>query len=259
MLALLVVSGLGVGMTRWLSSPTPPPTSAPPLPAVARRVSYQGNTYDTYEVDLTRARPRFFFQQPDGTPFHSLGNLRGWFQARKQRLVFATNAGMFTPAFTPVGLYVEDGRQLVGLNEQEDSGNFFLKPNAVFFITGDRAGILESRTYGVHPPEGVKYATQSGPALVLDGRIHPAFREGSTNLAERRSGVGVPSSNRVVFAIANQPVNLHQFASFFRDQLGCQNALYLDGAVSRMYLPALGRDELDGAFGAMIALSEPME
>jgi uncharacterized protein YigE (DUF2233 family) len=251
-------------LSRRIPEPVEPPAApaAPAAPApvpqgAARRITYQGTTYDTYEVNLSQSQLRFFFQRPDGTPLGSLGHLRDWLQARGQRLVFATNAGMFTPARSPVGLYVEEGRELVGLNTREDSGNFFLKPNAVFFITATGAGILESHAYKKHPPAKVLYATQSGPALVLHGKLHPAFREGSKNLAERRSGVGLLSPDRAVFAIANQPVNLHTFASFFRDQLGCQDALYLDGVVSRMYLPELGRDEADGDFGAMMAITEP--
>ncbi|MDC0714923.1 phosphodiester glycosidase family protein [Stigmatella sp. ncwal1] len=263
MLTLLLGSGLGMGATHLLAAPSPPmaPRSvqAPAVRPAARRLAYQGHTYDTYEADLTQSKLHFFFQQPDGTSFSSLGNLRGWLQGRGKRLVFATNAGMFTPARRPVGLYVEEGRELVGLNTQEDTGNFFLKPNAVFFVTETGAGILESGAYEAHPPAKVLYATQSGPALLLHGKVHPAFREGSRNLSPRRSGVGIIPPNKVVFAIANQEVNLHEFASFFRDQFGCQDALYLDGVVSRMYLPALGRDELDGDFGAMIAISEPVK
>jgi uncharacterized protein YigE (DUF2233 family) len=241
------------------TDPTTPGTPAARPPGTARRITYQGNTYDTYEVSLPQPRLRFFFRQPDGTPLGSLGNLRDWLESRGQRLVFATNAGMYTPAHTPVGLYVEEGRELVSLNTGEASGNFFLKPNAVFFITETQAGILESHAYKSRAPEKVLYATQSGPALVLNGKLHPAFREGSKNRADRRSGVGILAPDRVVFAIANQPVNLHEFASFFRDELGCQDALYLDGIVSRMYLPELGREELDGDFGAMMAISEPAE
>jgi uncharacterized protein YigE (DUF2233 family) len=241
------------------AAPAAPSTAARKSPGTARRVTYQGNTYDTYEVTLPQPRLRFFFQKPDGTPLGSLGNLRDWLESRGQRLVFATNAGMFTPDRTPVGLYVEEGRELVSLNTREDSGNFFLKPNAVFFVTETQAGILESHAYKSRAPEKVLYATQSGPALVLGGKLHPSFREGSKNRADRRSGVGILAPDRVVFAIANQPVNLHEFASFFREELGCQDALYLDGVVSRMYLPALGREELDGDFGAMMAISEPAE
>jgi uncharacterized protein YigE (DUF2233 family) len=241
------------------ATPSARSTAAATSPGAARRITYQGNTYDTYEVALPQPRLRFFLRRPDGTPLGSLGNLRDWLGSRGQRLVFATNAGMFTPARTPVGLYVEEGRELVSLNTREDSGNFFLKPNAVFFLTEAQASILESDAYKSRAPEKVLYATQSGPALVLRGKLHPAFREGSKNRADRRSGVGILAPDRVVFAIANQPVNLHEFASFFRDELGCQDALYLDGVVSRMYLPALGREELDGDFGAMMAISEPAE
>jgi uncharacterized protein YigE (DUF2233 family) len=51
-------------------------------------------------------------------------------------------------------------------------------------------------------------------------------------------------------------VNLYDFATFFQS-LGCKNALYLDGFVSRMYLPSEGREQLDGNFGAMIGYSRP--
>lgn len=241
------------------AAPATPSAPAPTASGTARRVTYQGHTYDTYEVPLPQPGLRFYFRQPDGTPLGSLGHLRERLAARGERMVFATNAGMFTPERTPVGLYVEEGRELVSLNTREDSGNFFLKPNAVFFLTETGAGILESHAYQRRAPEKVLYATQSGPALVLQGKLHPAFREGSRNLASRRSGVGLLAPDRVVFAIANEPVNLHEFASFFRDELGCQDALYLDGVVSRMYLPALSREELDGDFGAMMALSEPAE
>jgi uncharacterized protein YigE (DUF2233 family) len=241
------------------TDPASPGTPAARSQGTARRITYQGNTYDTYEVTLPHPHLRFFFRRPDGTTLSSLGGLRDWLESRGQRLVFATNAGMFTPARTPVGLYVEEGRELVSLNTREAPGNFFLKPNAVFFVTETQAGILESSAYKSRAPENVLYATQSGPALVLQGKLHPAFREGSTNRADRRSGVGILAPDRVVFAIANQPVNLHEFATFFRDELGCQDALYLDGVVSRMYLPALGREELDGDFGAMMAISEPAE
>ena len=43
------------------------------------------------------------------------------------------------------------------------------------------------------------------------------------------------SSNRVVFAISSEPVNFHEFASLFRDSLGCANALFLDGTISSLY------------------------
>jgi hypothetical protein len=46
------------------------------------------------------------------------------------RLLFATNAGMFDPALKPVGLYVEQGRELVHANTLSGYGNFHMKPES---------------------------------------------------------------------------------------------------------------------------------
>jgi uncharacterized protein YigE (DUF2233 family) len=38
--------------------------------------------------------------------------------------------------------------------------------------------------------------------------------------------------------------------------MGCRNALYLDGFVSRCYLPEKNLTQLDGDFGVMIGVVE---
>ena len=90
-------------------------------------------------------------------------------------------------------------------------------------------------------------ATQSGPLLVRGGVLHPRFVAGSQN-ALLRSGVGVKSSTEIVLVVSRGAINFHDFATFFRDRLGCPDALYLDGTISRLYAPALGRNA-DGFFG----------
>jgi uncharacterized protein YigE (DUF2233 family) len=87
--------------------------------------------------------------------------------------------------------------------------------------------------------------------LVIDGQLHPAFTQGSRTL-NIRSGVGIDTAGRVVFAISNGLVNFYDFATLFQQVLHCDQALFLDGTISRMYLPAIQRDEAGGAFGAMI-------
>jgi uncharacterized protein YigE (DUF2233 family) len=70
-----------------------------------------------------------------------------------------------------------------------------------------------------------------------------------------RNGVGVVSSERVVLVISREPVSLHGFATFFRDKLGCRDALYLDGAISGMWAPGLGREDADcGPFAAFVVV-----
>ena len=54
----------------------------------------------------------------------------------------------------------------------------------------------------------------------------------------------------ITFAISERPVNLHHFARLFRDQVGCRNALYLDGTMSSLYAPAIERADRDPTDGA---------
>ncbi len=145
-----------------------------------------------------------------------------------------TNAGIFSEDLTPGGLLVADGVELRALNLADGGGNFHLKPNAVFQISADgRAAVVDSTAY---TPSGVRHATQSGPALLLDGRVHPAFRDGSVNIA-LRSGVGVSPDGRTVYlAITRTLVNLFDFATMFRDELGVDDALYLDGQISQLWI-----------------------
>ncbi|WP_062312730.1 phosphodiester glycosidase family protein [Demequina rhizosphaerae] len=145
-----------------------------------------------------------------------------------------TNAGIFSDDLTPGGLLVADGEELRALNLADGYGNFHLKPNAVFEIREDgTAAIVDSTLYAA---AGVTQATQSGPALLLDGEIHPQFTEGSQNTA-LRTGVGVsPDGGTVYLAITRTYVNLWDFAAMFRDELGVEDALYLDGQISQLWV-----------------------
>ena len=161
---------------------------------------------------------------------------------------------MFKANRYPVGLYVENNQEINALNLGQKRGNFFLKPNGVFLITtNNEAQVVESTQYPKVDAK-IKFATQSGPMLLLHGKIHPKFGKNSLN-RNIRSGVGVLNKNKVVFAISNQEVTFYEFASFFK-KLGCQNALYLDGHISQMYLPSLKRYDDGGNFGVMIGVSE---
>ena len=99
----------------------------------------------------------------------------------------------------------------------------------------DEAGILETGRFLAKRPSA-KYATQSGPMLVIDGAIHPAFIIGSTD-RKLRNGVGVSSPTGVHFVITKGWVNFHEFARFFRDGLGCDNALFLPGKIGELPPP----------------------
>jgi uncharacterized protein YigE (DUF2233 family) len=48
------------------------------------------------------------------------------------------NAGMYEEDLSPVGLYVEDGQTLTPANRRAGAGNFYVKPNGIFYVQGQR-------------------------------------------------------------------------------------------------------------------------
>ncbi|MBO9202580.1 MULTISPECIES: phosphodiester glycosidase family protein [Niastella] len=198
-------------------------------------------------------RIHFYYKNEKGVKFNTIQSLKEWLQSKKQHLLFATNGGMFTPEYTPVGLYIENFKMIKGVNHVKGGGNFGLKPNGIFFLTANNEAKI-CKTEDFKDNGKVKYATQSGPMLVIANEIHPAFNKNSSNL-NIRSGVGILPNGSVLFAISNEAVTLYEFAMYFK-QKGCRNALYLDGAISEMYCPDKGLNQIGGSFGVMIGLTE---
>jgi uncharacterized protein YigE (DUF2233 family) len=171
------------------------------------------------------------------------------------RLLFAANAGMFDPALKPVGLYVEQGRELTHLNTRSAHGNFHMKPNGVFYLSADAAAVAETRQFLQQKPRP-QLATQSGPMLVINGRLHPRFNRRSTSL-KARDGVGVRADGRVLFAISEGEVSFDAFARLFRDGLNCPNALFLDGgSAATLYVPSRNGHGNIVPLGPMLAVFE---
>ena len=229
----------------------PGPARAEPARSPCVALTEGANRYAVCEVDLRRYRLQFFWRGPNGEPYGDLGTLARALDASGRPPVFATNGGMYKPDLTPVGLYVQDGRELVRANTLNGPGNFHLKPNGVFFVQGERAGVVDTERYLKERPRA-DFATQSGPMLVIKGRLHPKISEHGVS-RKIRNGVGLRNPHTVVFAISDGPVTFGEFAHLFRDRLGCADALYLDGSISGLYAPALGRTDGILPLGPMIA------
>ena len=219
-------------------------------------VRYAGRRFTVCTVDLTKQRLELFWRDGRRVPFRGFGTLDTWLRRKGRQVEFAMNAGMFQDDGSPVGLYVERGHELRPLNLRRGHSNFTMKPNGVFMVTRAGAAVVESSRY--RGADSAVLATQSGPMLVISGHLHPSFRRGSESRLIR-NGVGVASARKVLFAISEDPVNFHEFATFFRDGLGCPNALYLDGNVSSLYSTALGRDDNAMALGPIIAVTGPAQ
>lgn len=203
-----------------------------------------------HEVDPHAHHIEFFWKNDNGQALGSIQNLKKHLSQRGDSLVFAMNGGMYLRDQTPQGLFVQDGEILNQIDTNTIGyGNFYMQPNGIFQIShSGHASVVISQEYSAS--DSVKFATQSGPMLLIDGEYHPKFKKGSNNL-HFRNGVGILPNGNIIFCLSKRRVNFYDFATFFK-QIGCENALYLDGFVSRMYLPAKKWSQLDGEFGVII-------
>lgn len=206
----------------------------------------------SYIVDTKKQDIKFYWKNDKQENFKSILNLKNWLDKHHKQLVFAMNAGMYKQNNSPQGLFIENQKQIIPLDTTNGSGNFYLQPNGVFSITIDNLPVICTTPNFIDNGK-VKYATQSGPMLVIEGQIHSAFKEGSTNL-NIRNGVGILPDNKIIFAMSKKQINFYAFADYFKKK-GCKNALYLDGLVSRTFLPKQNWTQTDGNFGVIIGVT----
>ena len=198
---------------------------------------------------------RLFHAGPDGL-YGSFAAINQALEGAGQTLGFAMNAGMYAPDRSPLGLYIEDGVQKHAIITAAGPGNFGMRPNGVFCADADGFSVIESRSFAA-APKACRIATQSGPMLVIDGELHPRFLVDSDSF-NIRNGVGVSADGQTAyFAISDSRVTFHHFARLFRDVLKVPNALYLDGSISRLYAPELGRHDRGLPLGPIIGTVVP--
>jgi uncharacterized protein YigE (DUF2233 family) len=222
--------------------------------AACRNLVFADKAYTACSFDLSHDLMGLYNLDRNGQPLANFEALAGFLAQDGKTLKFAMNAGMFGQDLKAIGLFVQDGKLQHKLNRRNGAGNFHLKPNGVFYISGQQAGVMETDAYA---KSGIKpdFATQSGPMLVIDGAIHPKLSPGGTS-AKIRNGVGMMDDHTVDFVISNEPVTFYDFASLFRDELKCPNALFLDGSISSMYSSELQRSDGFIPLGPMVGVYE---
>jgi uncharacterized protein YigE (DUF2233 family) len=218
--------------------------------------SLNAGTVTVCRVDLLHERLQLFWRDGSGQPYGQFSALRDSLAKRGQTLEFAMNAGMYRPDLSPVGLFVADGSELAPLNRHTGSGNFSQQPNGVFLVDGNSARVITTDEYGREQPKPL-LATQSGPMLVHEGEITTsAVMSPNSQWRKIRNGVCAPSPGAAVFVISEFPVTFYEFAGYFRDHLHCLEALYLDGSISRLYAPRLGREDHGSDIGPIIGVTK---
>ena len=216
---------------------------APPSPCREQR--FEGSGFIVCAPAST-AKLRLFAAGPSESAKRAFRDL-GLSDAK---IAFAMNAGMYDEAGRPIGLAIVEGRQVHKIALRAGGGNFGMKPNGVFLVRRDgSAEIVTSEEF--EPAKDIRLATQSGPMLVIDGKLHPAFKPNGDSIYIRNA-VGIAPGGKPLFVISTDPVSFGRMARFFRDRLKTRNALYFDGSVSSLWDPANGRMDLVTDLGPII-------
>lgn len=237
----VVRSEIGEAVPRPIQDPVETLAVEEDEDAVCRSISFESVplTHCTADPELHRIKTGL---APSSGP--NFGTIEAWAAGRDEsRIAFVMNAGMYDNALKPIGYFVRDEDRLSELDRSDGLGNFYLKPNGVFFGTGGRWRVLGSNTFfstiGTRP----QFGTQSGPLLVIDGELHPDIQDDGPSKAIR-NGVGVDAQGKAHFVISDAPLSFGKLARYFRDEVKTPNALFLDGNVSSLWHPASGR--MDG-------------
>jgi uncharacterized protein YigE (DUF2233 family) len=225
-----------------------------PHPKVEQPVSACSSRYFE-ESAFTVCRPLEGSKTEIRSGLRSFEQLQAGLGNRADQVSFAMNAGMFDEEGAPIGLLIEEGRQVHSVNRNKGAGNFHLMPNGVFLVRQDgRSEVV--RTEDFKAADDIAFASQSGPMLVIDGKLHPKFdRDGSSRYV--RNGVGIGPEGEAVFVVSEEPVSFGKFGRFFRDALKAENALYFDGSVSSLWDPLNGRMDSFAELGPMVVVFKP--
>jgi uncharacterized protein YigE (DUF2233 family) len=211
-------------------------------------INFQDKSYSVYIVNPHKNKINLY-NKKEGGGFYDFASINKHLNRQGKVLLFAMNAGMYMKNREPEGLFIQNGEIRKPINLKKEipgPSNFYnLRPNGVFAIDelNNPYVVVTEDFPELAKREHISLATQSGPMLVIKGEINAHFTEGSRNL-NIRNGVGINQNGKVVFVISNEPVNFYEFSQLFRDVLNCDDALYLDGAVSQMYLPELNKKYL---------------
>lgn len=221
--------------------------------ADSEQIERNGTVFHTYVVSPSRID--LFWQDHSGKRYGQFSTLQKALAAESRQVEFMMNGGIFEEGGIPSGLLIIDHRIVHPLNTADGRGNFYLKPNGVFYIDDSGAHVLSTPEYALRKPKP-RLAIQSGPLLLRSGHVHPAFKPSSTNYLHR-NGVGIRKDGKVVFAITEfgqkKYCSLYEFADLFRS-LGCDDALFLDGDLSKMVVNP-GQIPPGNYFGAIFAVA----
>jgi len=178
-----------------------------------------GGSIHAFKIDLNDYRLSLARAQDGGDKSANVAQL-----ALQNQGIIAINGGFFDPFDNPLGLRIEKGQLLNSLRPISWWGVFYV-------LNNHRAYIDSQRDFTLAP--NIDFAIQSGPRLIINGRIPPL-----KDSFDARSALCINKPGNVIIAITqNAAPTPTQFAQLLqrpttKNGLGCYNALNLDGGSS---------------------------
>ena len=146
--------------------------------------------------------------------------------------LLAINGGFFDKKFRPLGLRINNYKQLNNLKRISWWGIFYVKNN--------RAYISSYRQY--HKSPKTSFAMQSGPRLLIDGQT-PTLKPGNAE----RSAIGIDGQGRIIIVVTdNASMSTTDLALMMsKSPINCIDALNLDGGSSSQLYAKIGNFQLN--------------
>ena len=245
LLISIALAGCGEAEPEAVAKAAPPPCSA---------AAFEGVPLTHCVADPQRHTIRLVLG-PEGKPYRSLSELAVGLGDKASEVAFAMNGGMYDTEGMPIGYYVEEGRRGHTLNRNKGWGNFHLHPNGVFYGSAGAWAVRTADDFAASVTKRPQFGTQSGPMLVIDGKLHPRIDADGPS-QKLRNAVGVDRQGRAHFVISEAPISFGKLARYFRDELKTPNALFLDGSVSSLWNPAMGRVDGGPPLGPLIVVEK---
>jgi uncharacterized protein YigE (DUF2233 family) len=213
----------------------------------------ENDSFLTYKVNPKKQNLKLYYKDDQGNVLGCIENLENWVKSKNQKLVFAMNGGMYMEGGHPLGLFIQNYKTITPINKKSFKGaNFYSKPNGVFYIDSNNVAAI-CKTEDFVNTGNIKYATQSGPMMIFNGEINQVCKQNSTSTAIR-NGVGILPDNDIIFVLTSIDVSFYEFMNYFK-RVGCKNALFFDGNVSKAFLPEKNWKHYGGEFGVIVGVT----
>lgn len=187
---------------------------------------YSTGTLHVLQIDPKIYKLKIVTAKDSGTNSISAENM-----VKNTGAIAAINGGYFAPDFSSLGLLVQDGKQINKLK--------WISWWHVFKITNGEPQIVSKQEFALTPD--INMAIQAGPRLVINGAVTQGLKPSNS----KRTGIGITKEGNVIIAVTdNYFPSMTEFAKSLLE-VGCYNALNLDGGSSTQIFTNHKRLKLD--------------